>query len=117
MIGPRHFSISEIVRKWSPRGSSTHSLINDKDGTSMSAGFVFFKDTDIPFTLWYDEVICCIATEERFSIVVGDQESVFEPGDMMWLPAKTSLTYRSRGMTTALWVVTPPDWEAHRPVS
>lgn len=109
--------MSDLVHNWSPRGGSTHVQIDDKDGASMAAGTVWFRDCDIPFTLWYDEVWICHSVEESFSIEVGGKDHFMQPGDMIWLPKDTPLRYKSRGTTAGFFVVTPPNWEALRPAS
>ena len=81
----------------------------------MAAGTVWFRDCDIPFTLWYDEVWICHSVETSFSIEVDSTDHFMQPGDMIWLPKGTQLRYKSRGTTTGFFAVTPPDWEDLRP--
>jgi ethanolamine utilization protein EutQ (cupin superfamily) len=111
------FRFSDIKPSFTPRGSSTHEQVGARNGTSIAGGVVFFKDAEIPFTLWYDELLICHAVEESFHIVVDNQPRQLAPGDMIWLPAGTSLIYRSKGTATAFWAVTPPDWADRRPAS
>jgi ethanolamine utilization protein EutQ (cupin superfamily) len=115
MTGPKLFRVAEIKREFTPRGSSTHVFVDDKDKASMAAGVVYFKDSNIDFKLWYDEVMFCLSVEEKFEIVVDGVENDMKPGDMMWLPAGTSLIWRSKGTSAAIFAVTPPDWAARRP--
>lgn len=81
----------------------------------MAAGTVWFRDCDIPFTLWYDEVWICHSIEESFSIEIAGQDHFMQPGDLIWLPKDTPLRYKSKGTTAGFFVVTPPNWEALRP--
>ena len=111
------FKFSDIKRSFTPRGSSTHEHVGARNGTSIAGGVVFFNDAEIPFTLWYDELLICHAVEESFHIVVDNQPRQLAPGDMIWLPAGTSLIYRSKGTATAFWAVTPPDWADRRPAN
>jgi len=114
---PKIFRISEIEKNFTPRGTSTHVFVDDKDNASMAAGVVYFKDSDVDFKLWYDEVMFCLSVEESFSIVVDGVENFMSPGDMMWLPAGTSLIWRSKGTAAAIFAVTPADWAARRPTT
>lgn len=100
---------------FSPRGSSTNELMNDETGARIASGVVYFKDCDIPFTLWYDEVLICHAVEDSFEIQVGDVVHPMVAGDMIWLPAGTALHYRSKGTSTVFYAVTPSDWAKRRP--
>ncbi|WP_225029828.1 cupin domain-containing protein [Xinfangfangia pollutisoli] len=109
--------MADLQKAWSPRGGSTHVQIDDKDDASMAAGTVWFRDCDIPFTLWYDEVWICHSVEHRFSIEIDGQDHVMQPGDMMWLPKGTALRYKSTGTTGGFFVVTPPNWADLRPAS
>jgi ethanolamine utilization protein EutQ len=113
---PALYKMSELQKKpFTPRGSSTNELMNDETGARIASGVVYFKDSEIPFTLWYDEVLICHAIEESFEIVVEGVSYPMMPGDMMWLPAGTSLIYRSKGTATAFYAVTPADWAKRRP--
>ncbi|MDQ2068203.1 AraC family ligand binding domain-containing protein [Xinfangfangia sp. CPCC 101601] len=107
--------IGDLVKNWSPRGGSTHVQIDDKDGATMAAGTVYFKDCDIPFTLWYDEVWICHSVEGSCSIEVDGKDNFLNPGDMIWLPKDTPLRYKSVGTTCGFFVVTPPNWAELKP--
>jgi ethanolamine utilization protein EutQ (cupin superfamily) len=113
----RVFRIGDVSPSFNVRGASTHELMNHATPASMAAGVVYFRDSEIPFTQWYDEVMICFAVEEAFAIVIDGVENRLNPGDMMWLPAGTSLIYRSRGTSTAYFVVTPADWSERRPAA
>ncbi|MDQ7249774.1 hypothetical protein [Dongia sedimenti] len=111
------FKFSDIKPNYTPRGSSTHEQVHSRNGASIAGGVVFFKDAEIPFTLWYDELMICFSIEESFAIVVDGQAHALTPGDMIWLPAGTSLIYRSKGTATAFFAVTPADWADRRPTT
>lgn len=106
---------AEIVPKFSPRGSSLHQHFGDKEGASMASGFAIFKDCEIPWKLWYDEMLLCFSADGRFDIVIDNVVHQMVSGDMVWLPAGTDLIYRSAGTTHAVWAVTPPDWDKRQP--
>ena len=69
---------------FSPRGASTNELMGADTGARIASGIVYFKSCEIPFTLWYDEVLICHAVEESFEIVVDGVSHPMSPGDMMW---------------------------------
>lgn len=105
------YRIADLEAKvFSPRGASPNEHFNDLDGASMSGGIVYFKDAELPFTLWYDEILFCHAVEESFEIVVGEARHELGPGDTIWLPSGTSLIYRSKGIATVFFAVTPAGW-------
>ncbi|MGX7874654.1 hypothetical protein ACVDG5_019475 [Mesorhizobium sp. ORM6] len=113
-----HYRLSDLTpAPFSPRGASTNELMNADTGARIASGIVYFRDCEIPFTLWYDEVMICHAVEEGFEIAVGDATYPMKPGDMMWIPAGTSLVWRSKGTSTAFFAVTPADWAKRKPLS
>lgn len=113
-----HYRLSDLKpAPFSPRGASTNELMSDETGARIASGIVYFRDCEIPFTLWYDEVMICHAVEVEFEIKVGDAIYPMKPGDMMWIPAGTSLTWRSEGTSTAFFAVTPADWAKRKPQS
>ena len=79
-------------------------------GARLAAGLVTFRDGDFPWTLWYDEVLCCHRVEGAFELEVDGVARPMNPGDMAWIPAGTSLTYRVRGEAVLFYAVTPADW-------
>jgi ethanolamine utilization protein EutQ (cupin superfamily) len=113
----RVFKFADIKPNWTPRGSSTHEQVCARNGAKLAGGVVFFKDAEIPFTIWYDELLICHAVEESFHIVVDNRAHEMTPGDMIWLPARTALIYRSKGTATAFFAVTPADWADKRPTA
>ncbi|GLS36688.1 hypothetical protein GCM10010869_22790 [Mesorhizobium tianshanense] len=113
---PALYKMADLQKKpFTPRGSSTNEFTSDETGARIASGVVYFKDAEIPFTLWYDEILICHAIEDSFEIVVDDVSYPLTPGDVIWLPAGTSLIYRSKGTATAYYAVTPADWAKHRP--
>lgn len=113
-----HYKLSDLKpAPFSPRGASTNELMNDETGARIASGIVYFRDCEIPFTLWYDEVMICHAVEQTFEIIVDDVPYLMTPGDMMWIPAGTSLVWRSKGTSTAFFAVTPADWAKRKPQS
>lgn len=112
---PTVFRFEDIVPKTTVPGSSLHQHFGAVDGASIAGGITIFKDCDIPWQLWYDEMLVCLSTDGVFEVVIGDKTHQLKSGDMMWLPAGTDLIYRSVGVTNAVWAVTPPDWEKRRP--
>lgn len=113
-----HYKYAELKpAPFSPGGASTNVLMDDETGARIASGIVHFKDCEIPFTLWYDEVMICHAVEDAFEIEVDGVVHSLQPGDMMWLPAGTPLIYRSRGLSTGFFAVTPADWAKRKPNS
>ncbi|RWK43426.1 hypothetical protein [Mesorhizobium sp.] len=113
-----HYRLSDLTpAPFSPRGASTNELMNADSGARIASGIVYFRDCEIAFALWYDEVMICHAVEEEFEIAVGDAIYPMRAGDMMWIPAGTSLVWRSKGTSMAFFAVTPADWAKNRPQS
>lgn len=110
-IEPRLFPKDPAPPAYGPGGSAVSQLIDGRTGASMAAGTACFQDSEIPFTLWYDELLFCHEVEDRFEIVVGEAVHSMHTGDMIWLPAGTSLIYRSKGSTVCFFAVSPGDYE------
>ena len=115
VAAPRLFKMEEGTPEYSPRGSSIHQYIDANSNASIAAGTARFKDSDIPFTLWYDELTICHEVEKSFEIIVGDAVHSMKAGDMIWLPAGTSLRYKSEGISVCFFAVSPGDYEAKKP--
>ncbi|MDQ2067951.1 hypothetical protein Q9295_16375 [Xinfangfangia sp. CPCC 101601] len=115
-LSPSLYKLADLDAKpFSPRGCSPNELFNDLTGASMSGGVVYFRDSELPFTVWYDEILFCHACEDLFEVVVGDVTHRLEPGDTIWLPAGTELIYRSKGLATAFFAITPAGWASNPP--
>lgn len=115
-LGTTLYKLADLKAKpFSPRGASANELFNDVSGASISGGVVYFRDAEIPFTLWYDEILFCHSSEGSFEVVEGGQTHRLEPGDTIWLPAGAEVIYRSEGLATVFFAISPADWASNPP--
>lgn len=115
MNEPKLYRRKPAPLDYSPRGSAISQRVDARTGASIAAGTICFRDSEIPFTLWYDELLFCHQVEDRFEIVLGETVHSMAAGDMIWLPAGTSLIYRSIGGTVCFFAVSPGDYEDRQP--
>jgi len=82
-------------------------LCGAEDGSKLGAGLVRMTKSSIPWTIKYDEFI--LVLEGTFTVVTDNDELVANAMDAMWLPAGTSLTYKS-DKALLLYAIHPTDW-------
>lgn len=83
--------------------------------TGLGGGFSRFTGEAVlaGWTLRYDEVFYVI--EGELSIESGGQTVRGGPGEVILIPAGTTVTYRSGPGTKAFFVLHPRDWADQRP--
>lgn len=84
-------------------------LVGTERSKTMGAGVAVFEDSSVEWSVRYDEVICVLAG--HFRLVVGEERFECEPGDVLWIPARTALRYESDGRAEVFYVLYPVDWQ------
>lgn len=107
---PRVMDLSDAV--FNPRfeygeQAQVAELCGLADGSKLGAGLVRMSNADIPWTIKYDEFI--LVLEGTFTVVTEQHELVAHAMQTMWLPAGTSLTYKSDN-ALLLYAIHPTDW-------
>ena len=82
-------------------------LCGSEDGSALGAGLVRLKDAAIPWTVKYDEII--LVLEGAFAVETEAGTLEAGPGDSIWLPAGTTLTYRAK-KALLFYAIHPADW-------
>ena len=82
-------------------------LVGPDDGTTLGAGYVRMTGASIPWTIKYDEVILVI----EGALTVETDAGVLSagPGDTIWLPAGTRLTYVAED-ALVFYAIQPNQW-------
>lgn len=109
------FKIADLEIAYSERGSFLSEYVDKRDSEHFAAGVASFRDADIPFRIWYDEVITCLTTENGLEIVIDGTVHRLSAGDAIWIPKDTDLVYRSVGTSVFFYAVSPADWKERRP--
>ncbi len=85
-------------------------VVSGADGaTDLGSGYVRMTDARIPWTIQYDEVI--LVVEGALSIELDDHTITAGPGQSIWLPAGTALTYISES-ALLFYAIHPANWAA-----
>lgn len=83
-------------------------VITAEHGSPMAAGFLSFHKGSFPWTLTYDEVEFVLEGE----IHIGTEQGtvVGKPGDVLYIPKGTQITFGSPGWAKILYVTYPAEW-------
>ena len=82
-------------------------VITEREG-NLGAGFMTFENSELPWTLSYDEVDYVV--EGEFTIKTGGKLYTMKPGDVFHIPKGTSLVFGSPSFCKVFYVVYPANW-------
>ena len=86
-------------------------VINAEVSRHLGAGLEILDRVSIQWTVTYDEVL--FIHEGGMIVTVGDRRFDCRPGDIVWLPNGTTLTYdASAGRCAYFYALYPVDWAA-----
>ena len=77
------------------------------DGTELGAGYVRLTGAETPWTIKYDEVVVVIEGKVTIRTAAGDLTA--GPGESIWLPAGTELTYIADN-ALVFYAIHPANW-------
>ncbi|MEM5500408.1 cupin domain-containing protein [Ahrensia kielensis] len=98
----------EMTHRGGPPGlGRVGRAISSDDSPSMSAGFAEFDQCSIAWQVHYDEIVYVI--EGIFRLVIEKDELIAHPGDIMWIPKGTRLSYEG-DKAKLFYVVYPGNW-------
>lgn len=83
-------------------------VITHEHGSPMAAGFMSLHKGSFPWTLDYDEIEYVIEGELHITTVQG--VTVGRPGDVIYVPKGTSITFGTPGWARFLYVTFPAQW-------
>lgn len=75
----------------------------------MAAGFLTLTRGEFPWTLDYDEIQYVV--EGELHVTVPEGRVVGRPGDVLYVPRGTSITFGTPAWAKFLYVTFPADWE------
>jgi ethanolamine utilization protein EutQ (cupin superfamily) len=111
----RMFRVRDAQPPIEGKGTAVTQYIDDADGSTFAGGLVIFENTNMDWTVWYDELLFCHRVEGSFAVVVAGQHYDLGPGDSLWLPARTALTYLCEGRSWLFFSIGPANWRELRP--
>lgn len=83
-------------------------VITAEHGSPVAAGFMTFHKGSFPWTLTYDEVQFVIEGELHLTTAQG--VTIGKPGDVLYVPKGTSLTFGTPSWVKFLYVTYPAEW-------
>jgi ethanolamine utilization protein EutQ len=84
-------------------------VITSADGSPMAAGYMSLDQGSFAWTLNYDEVD--IVIEGELEIRRGDEVARAGPGDCIFVPRGSSITFGTPGYVRFFYVTFPADWQ------
>lgn len=98
----------EMTHRGGPPGiANVGRAISSDLSSTMAAGFAEFDQCSISWRVQYDEIVCVI--EGIFRLIADNKEWVAEPGDVLWIPKGTKLSYEG-DKARIFYVVYPGNW-------
>lgn len=85
-------------------------VVTGDHGSPMAAGFLTLTKGSFPWTLTYDEVQYVI--EGELHIGTSGGTVVGRPGDVLYVPKGTSITFGTPSWARFLYVTYPANWES-----
>ena len=83
-------------------------VVTAADGSSMAAGYMALEMGEFPWTLTYDEVD--IILEGELVITRGDIKAHGKPGDVIFIPKGSSITFGTPSHVRFVYVAFPANW-------
>ncbi len=112
MIKARIFKAGELpwtTAKTESGNTRIARVINGANSTHLGAGIEILENVSIEWTVTYDEVL--FIHEGEMTIVTGAERWHCKPGDIIWLPKGTTLSYdASKGRCAYFYALYPVDW-------
>jgi len=85
-------------------------VVTSADGSPMAAGYMALDRGEFPWTLNYDEID--IVLEGELVITRGDERVRGGPGDVIFIPKGSSITFGTPSQTRFVYVAFPADWSS-----
>ncbi len=83
-------------------------VVTSSDGSSMAAGFMALDKGEFPWTLTYDEVD--IVLDGELIITRGNTAVHAGPGDVIFIPKGSSITFGTPDKVRFVYVAFPANW-------
>ncbi|NLG98738.1 MAG: DUF861 domain-containing protein [Chloroflexi bacterium] len=83
-------------------------VITAEHGSPMAAGFLSFHKGSFPWTLNYDEIEFVLEGEIHIGTAQGTV--IGKPGDVLYIPKGTQITFGTNSWAKILYVTYPAEW-------
>lgn len=83
-------------------------VVTQADGSPMAAGYMALEKGEFPWTLTYDEVD--VVLEGELVIRRGEKTARGGPGDVIFIPKGSSITFGTPSRVRFIYVAFPANW-------
>ena len=83
-------------------------VVTSEDGSPMAAGYMSLTAGKFPWTLTYDEVQVVLEGELHIGTASGTR--VGRPGDILYVPKGSTITFGTPSWAKFIYVTFPADW-------
>ena len=88
----------------------TGDVVTSDDGSPMAAGYMTLTEGRFPWEFSYDEIQ--IVLEGELHIGTPEGTRIATPGDIMYVPKGSTITFGTPSWTKFVYVTFPADWES-----
>ena len=88
----------------------TGDVVTSDDGSPMAAGYMTLTEGSFPWEFSYDEIQ--IVLEGELHIGTPEGTRIATPGDIMYVPKGSTITFGTPTWTKFVYVTFPADWES-----
>ena len=88
----------------------TGDVVTSDDGSPMAAGYMTLTEGSFPWEFSYDEIQ--IVLEGELHIGTPEGTRIATPGDIMYVPKGSRITFGTPSWTKFVYVTFPADWES-----
>ena len=85
-------------------------VVTSEHGSPMAAGVMSFREGSFPWTLNYAEIDLVLEGELHIETTQGTL--IGKPGDVLYIPEGTSISFATPSWTKFFYVTYPADWSA-----
>jgi ethanolamine utilization protein EutQ len=109
----KHGDLPFVVARTPGGNTRIARVVNADVSRHIGAGLEIVERVSIEWTVTYDEVL--FIHEGQLTIESGGERFRCGPGDVVWLPEGTTLTYDARdGRCAYFYALYPVDWAARQ---
>lgn len=83
-------------------------VVTSADGSPMAAGYMALENGEFPWTLTYDEID--IVLEGELVIRRGEMSARGGPGDVIFIPEGSAVTFGTPSRARFIYVTFPANW-------
>ncbi len=87
----------------------THDLFTLEQSPRLGVGIMEMTDTTFPWTLNYDEMDYVV--EGRLDVLINGDKVSAGPGEVLYIPKGSSISFSVTGHARFLYFVYPADWQ------